>query len=654
MSVKLQRYPANESQFNRGGRLRTEIQIPSSAGIVDLTSSKVVLDMHMEVKAGTTDVLLPCTFGNQEQVGGPQALIRNSSLVSNQSGTLTEKRNRNIIDANIEHYKKSRAQEDQLSLIGNSTNQNSGVDRMNLLPDNPFILYKKPNALTGAGAEVTESAVTHRTEVTVPWVAVDAFGQFSQFPFPAINDCQLKLEFEDQIATVAPARMPFSQGEPADNTSAVASLLGNAGAPLTLTKTTANYWRAPRQGDICTAYFLQTTTSAASFRYPGTADPGTSGGLACGLDEILSVAIAGGKYVVTLKNGFATTAATEACQGIVFFYCSASEMLGNGAFPIPFDVAMAGGTGDTYGSASAPIVFSKNTPGGIQTSKYDAAVTVDALSTIPWYVGAPVTFTVVGGGAANVISRTETTIASVKVNGDNVEIVLTDPFDATATGGAIRVQCSLTYRDSLAGTKFTANWVIDEVYAELFKINLLPSQMEKATKAMANMELPFVDAYLVQRSMPDSTTAHTEVLSTLPGTIGLAVLTPQNLTLLSGFDGCNRYRFSLDGKEVSNQDIVCGSADLRGRQLHNYFLKMFFANLQQPLKKYDAPKFDYNNTDDTATHAMYPLVIPNRPVESVVQVQLFSDTAMAGKSVFYVFYRQKVLQIKGGRAMVSA
>jgi hypothetical protein len=299
-------------------------------------------------------------------------------------------------------------------------------------------------------------------------------------------------------------------------------------------------------------------------------------------------------------------------------------------------------------------VFSKNTPGGIQTSKYDAAVTVDALSTIPWYVGAPVTFTCVGGGASNVISRTETTIASVTVNGDNVEIVLTDPFDATTIGGASRVQCSLTYRDSLALTRFTANWAIDEVYAELFKINLLPSQMEKATKAMANMELPFVDAYLVQRSMPDSTTAHTEVLSTLPGTIGLAVLTPQNLTLLSGFDGCNRYRFSLDGKEVSNQDIVCGSADLRGRQLHNLYLKMFFANLQQPLKKYDGPKFDYVNTDDTATHAMFPLVIPNRPAETVVQVQLFSDTAMKGKSVFYVFYRQKVLQIKGGRAMVSA
>ena len=654
MSIQLKRYPANESEFRRGGRLRTEVQIPSSAGIVDLTSSKVVLDMHMEVKAGSNDVLLPCTFGNQEMVGGPQCLIRNSALISNTSGTLNEKRNRNVTYANVQHYKKSRAQEDQMSLLGNSTNQNYGIDRMNMLPDNPFILYKKPTALTGDNSTVTESAITRRAEVPVPWAAVDAFGSVPQFPFPAVGDCTLRLEFEDQIATVAPARMPFSQGEPCDNRAAVASLLGNAGAPLTLTKTTANYWRAPRQGDICTAYFLQTSTGASSYRYPGTSDPGATGGLACGLDEILSVAVAGGKYVVTLKNGFATTAATEACQGIVFFYCSASEMLGDGAFPIAYDVAMSGGTGDTYGSASSPIIFSKNTPGGIQTSKYDATVTVDSLSTIPWYVGAPVTFTVAGGGAAIVISRTETTIASVKVNGDNVEIVLTDPFDATITGGATRNWCSLAYRDSYALAKFTANWVIDEVYGELFKINLLPSQMEKATKAMANMELPFIDEDLVQRTMPDATTAHTEVLQAPASSIGLAVLTPQNLTLLSGFDGCNRYRFSLDGRELTNQDIVCGSADLRGRQLHNYFLKTFFANLNTPLKRYDAPKFDYVNTDDTATHAMYPLVLPNRPMESVVQVQLFSDTGMAGKSVFYLFFRQRVLKISNGRVMVSA
>lgn len=654
MSLKLLRIPANESAFTQTGRIKTELNVPSSVGIVDLTQSKVVLDMHVDVLQGTNPVLLPTTFGNQEQVGGPHVLIRNSSMTSQNHGQLTEKRNRNVIHANTQYYTKSRAQEDEQSLIGSSVTQNVGVDRMNLLPDSPFFLAKKSTSLTNAAAAVTEAAVTRRAEVTVPYNCVDALGAISQFPFVAVGDCTLKLEFENQISSVAPCRMPFAAGEPADNRSAVGSLLGSAAAPITLTKTVANYFRPPRQGDIATAYFLQTTTGASSFRYPGTADPGANPGLACGLDEILSVAIVGGKYVVTLKNGFATTAATEACQSIIFFYCSASELQGNGAFPIAYDVAMTGGTGDTYGSVSSPIVFGKNLLGGIQTSKYNGDVTVDALQTIPWYVGAPVTFTVAGGGAAVAISQVETTIASVTVNGDNVEIVLTDPFDGTATSGATRAWCSLAYRDSLAGTKFACNWTIDEVYLELVKIQLTPMQMQNAMKSLANLELPFYDEYLIQRSCPDQATAHTEVIEVPANSVSLTALTPQNLTYVSGFDGVNSYRWSLDGKNLTNQNITCGSAATNQRALHNYFLKNYYANLGQPLKRYDAPRFDYNNTDDKATHAMFPVVLPNRPVPSIVQLQLFADTPMAGKVIYYVATRQRVLKIAGGKVTVSA
>ena len=70
MSVKLVRFNANESNFAKGGRLRTEINVPASVGITDLTGSKLILDMHMSVQQGTNDVLLPVTFGNQQMVGG--------------------------------------------------------------------------------------------------------------------------------------------------------------------------------------------------------------------------------------------------------------------------------------------------------------------------------------------------------------------------------------------------------------------------------------------------------------------------------------------------------------------------------------------------------------------------------------------------------
>lgn len=648
MSIKLRRYHAQESNFAKGGRLRTEINVPADAGFVDLTQSKVILDMHMVPQQGSTDVLLPVTFGNQQLVGA-QALIRNAAAISQAGGMLNEKRHQNVLHANLDFYQKSRAQEDQESLFGNSTNANYGVDRMNLLPDNPFIVWKKPSALSGAAATVTELAVTRRAEIPVAWKHIDAFGAtMSQFPMLMTGGMQYRVEFEDQMDVVYPARMPFSAGEPCDNRSAVGSVLGSAAAPLTLTKTTANYFRAPQQGDIVCAYFIQTTTGSGSYKYPAA-----SGANSSGLDEIASVATAGGKYVVTLKNGFATTAATEACQGITLFYCSASEMLGNGLFPLPIDAAMTGATGDVFGSAAAPLQFGKNTAGGVQTSKPDDAVTLDSLNTIPWYVGAPVTFTAVGGTTAQVV-KVETTIASVAINGDNVEVTLADPYDGTAIGASTLVQCSLTYRDSYAGTKFKANWVVDEVYGELHQIQLSPQQVMKAKEQMARVEIPWVDQVLVQRNMPDST-AHTEVLSTPgPNTLGLAVLTPQNLTLLSGFDGCSRYRFAIDGKTVTNQDIVVGNADLKGRSLHNYMVKNFFGNLQLVHKKYDAPQFDYVCTADKATHAFYPLVIPSKPVESIVQVQLFSDTTMSNKNIFYCFFRERVLKFANGRVIVSA
>jgi hypothetical protein len=311
-----------------------------------------------------------------------------------------------------------------------------------------------------------------------------------------------------------------------------------------------------------------------------------------------------------------------------------------------------------YGSAAAPIIFAKNTPGGIQTTSPSGdTVTLDSLNSIPWYVGAPVQLCGTDiSGTVETAASVETTITSVAVSGDDVVVVVSPTLAATGGGATTLVSPTLQYRDSTSGTKFTCAWNVDEVYAELFELQLTPAQMEKAKSSMANMEMPWIDQQLVQRNMPSASTAHTEVLQALANTIGLAVLSPQNLTFLSGFDNCGRYRFAINGKEQTNQDLVVGSADLKGRQLHNHFLKKFFGNLSQSLKKYDAPGFDYVNQGNQATHAMYPLVIPNMPQESVVQLQLFANdgTTMAGKNLFYIFFRQRVMKISNGRVMLSA
>jgi hypothetical protein len=74
------------------------------------------------------------------------------------------------------------------------------------------------------------------------------------------------------------------------------------------------------------------------------------------------------------------------------------------------------------------------------------------------------------------------------------------------------------------------------------------------------------------------------------------------------------------------------------------------------LKKYDANQYDYVNQGNQATHAMFPLIVPNLAAESVVQIQLFANdgTTMAGKNIFYIFTRQRVMKLSNGRVMLSA
>ena len=108
MSIKIKRYPANNSEFLQSGRTRTQIDIPGGVGLTDLTQSDIVLDMQVNcytTSAKTTSVLLPCTFGNNEMVGS-ESILRHSRVVSRDNGLLNERRHLNVIDANLDWYTK--------------------------------------------------------------------------------------------------------------------------------------------------------------------------------------------------------------------------------------------------------------------------------------------------------------------------------------------------------------------------------------------------------------------------------------------------------------------------------------------------------------------------------------------------------------------
>ena len=631
-AIKVKRFHADQSNFTKTGRNRCEVQVPASVGFTDLTGSKVILDMHVDVLEGSDEVNIPVTWGNGEMVGGAQSMIKNSKVQSAQNPSFKlERRSANVIDANLHWYTKSRAQEDQESLQGWSTTQSYGIDRSSELPDCPFLIYNRPAA---QGLTATTAAYSRRAEIPVAYSHIDNLGTMSQFPNAAIGDLQYSIELEDQIDTVFPAQMPSRAAVACDNRAAVASKLGSAAAPLTLTKPVAQYWRAPKVGDMCQVYFENNTN--AGYRTP----------LSTSSDEIVSVTQAGGKYVVALRTGFATTGATDSCTQIYLFYYAANETFSVGAPNIPIAATVTADAGGLAGSADAPLVFAINTPGGLVATNAAAAVTPDCLASCQWYPGQPVALVGVPGGGGNNPTQVETKVLSVKVNGTNVEVVLAAPLNV-GVGNTLLVP-SLAHRDSKDNVKFTCTWYIDEIYLELLQLQLTPDQMNKAMKQLSSVEIPFYDQMLIQKNMP-ACSLHTDVISLMPNCVGLSVLTPQNLSLVSGFDNAARYRFSLNGKETTNQDILVGSYATTGRQIHNILLREHFANMGKQLKKYDAPKVCYTNTDDTATHAMYGLVVPQLPAETICQIQLFSDgAAMANKNIFYVQHIERVLKFGAG------
>jgi len=634
MSIKLKRYHANESDFKATGRNRTEVNVLSDIGFTDLTSSRAVADMHIDVLQGTTPVTLPATFGNGEMVGA-QSLIKNTRTVSQKFGLLNEKRNQNVIHSNVDWYLKSRAQEDAESVFGASTNVNYGFDRLSGLPDSPFVSYVRPVATEDG---VTTPSSTRRAEIPIELKHVTDFASIAQFP-NIVSDLTFNVEFEDTIPVVAPAKMPNAAPVPCDNRAAVGSLIGHAAAPLTLSpNVNTGYWRAPKLGDICTAIYNQADPDGQIW----TPDDIEAH------NEIVSVTQVGNKYVVVLSNGFPTIGATSDVTEIFLYYTSPNdqhELNSQPNVPVAEPIAEPA----DVGTALNPLVFTPNSAGGLSTVK-DGGITDNdvAFGSCPWYVGAPVTMMLYDDVEAPSITRLETTITALNVaeNG-NLEVILDTAV--TVTVGAPFI--SLCYRDSYDGVKFTCNWNIDEFYLELFKINLLPSQIEKAIAALEKgLEIPYVDQLLVQKNM-QSTTVHSETLQSPPNTIGCSLLSPNNLTLLSHFDNLSNYRWSLNGKEVTNQAIVVGGSGA-GRQIHNIMLKSHFGNMGLALKKYDAPNVCYTTSQDMH-HSLIPVIIPMVPAETLVQVTLVAnDAQMSSKNLFFVFHINRVLKVSKGMVKV--
>lgn len=623
MSLKIRRYQAEESDFTKAVTTRTHIEVPASVGFTDLTTSKLILDMEPEVSGAGATAVVPCTFGlNGEMVGGAQVLIRNSIVESKENGFMNEQRERNVVSANLDDwYLDSRATTDAKSLFGHGNNKNYGKSQASDLPDNPWIDFRRP---TANGVAVTDSAVTRRAEIPVAWKHIDEFGSVSQFPNVAVGNMLYKLQFEDRMDVMSPVKMNTFQVYPCDNITLTggASQFGDAGYPIVITCPANNIWHKPKVGHIITV----------SYR---TSDGPALNDWTASSTVITAVNTVGGKYSIEVDILFSAgvNASITDLAAVVTDTSSFPTVLNN-VTPAANRIGVSDATKLVLSN-----VFTNATP-----ASYDRC---------PLYVGAAIR--ILFQDATSIAAGTvDAVVSSLTINGKDLEILVKDTAgnDGVDVGTSNALtQVGFGFRYETGNVKFAVNWRIHEVYAQLHEIQLLPSQREAARKALADLEIPFTSRYLKMRNMP-STAAHTEVIQADPNCAGVAVLTPQNLTLLSGFDNCSSYRFAIDGKETTNRDVRVGDERSVGRQLHNHLLKRFYGNLGKRLRKYDANPIDYAAPENQATHAFYPLVTPVVPRPQIIQLQLFSDTAMSGKPVFYVFYHQKVLALSNGRARV--
>ncbi len=617
MSLKIRRYVANQSNFvSTDAAPLTQVDVPASVGFTDLTQCRMVLDMQVSVTDNLVPVVFPTSFGRGGQMLGAQSLIRNSKVRSREFGLMNEQRHQNVISSNLDWYKKSRAREDAESTFGASTSRNYGVGWVDHLPDCPFIEYRgsRPTDAGPTGTPTTTSAALRRAEIPIPWKHFDQFASIAQFPNVALGDLSYHMEFENQIQSIYPAVMP-TQMCVINSRAAVASVLGNAAAPLTTTLAVTAFNRPPLVGDRVRLWFAEAASTVKT-----------------GTDTISAVTTAGGFYVITLATGVATTGATPNCTSINLFY---------GDVPV-YACDNVTAAGNVIGDAAARALVLQNF--------YNYRLSLEDNKQCPFYVGCPVRV-VAANSTLNSANETSTTISSLSRNNDDLLILLTTPLNVGGNNPCTNIYISHRDHSTAGNAAFGITWTINEVYAELFEIQLTPNQREAARKGLANLELPFYEQRLLQKDMPSST-VHTDVVQIDPNCLGLAVLTPQTLTFLSGFENCTSYRYAIDGVSNTNRDINVGNATTTGRQLHNIMLKNYFGNTGMPLMKYDAQTVDFARVDNTATHAFFPLVTPYVPRSQIVQIQLFASTAMSQKSLFYVTTHARVLKLSSGRVQL--
>lgn len=315
--------------------------------------------------------------------------------------------------------------------------------------------------------------------------------------------------------------------------------------------------------------------------------------------------------------------------------------------PIAGIILMNLAAGDAWGSATNPILW--------RARAGDANFKASDLDVNPFYVGCPLQITLTdstaGGGGATVAYST---IASLKVNGARIEIVLTTPIIPSggvnngATATAITAQLDVADNATFA-------WAIQDVYLEMYQLQLTKTQFDRTIEMTRNLSIPWTE-YRIQKKTMTASNFYADNVLVEPMCIGMAIITPQNNRLVSSLDLATRYRYTIDGTPVDDRDIplgaiTSGTAQGAARQMQNHKLMQFYKNIGQTLKRFDLPRLDFNGDLNEQTHHIYPLILPAVNKSQIVNIEVNASGNMASKDVYFVMIYQRELKFKNGKAV---
>lgn len=268
---------------------------------------------------------------------------------------------------------------------------------------------------------------------------------------------------------------------------------------------------------------------------------------------------------------------------------------------------------------------------------------------IPFWVGEPVVVSYTVSGSPNQTHRDTVSALEFDTSTGLLSVTLENGAPTTnATDNVTDITLAL-----YVSPNATYDWNVREIRLVIPVLEMDNMQLDKLQKSLQDAELPWLETRLAKDVM-SSQTYYNNPFDALPKAVAGVLLTPFNGQLVSGWDNADQYRWSINGDPVTRDikvGVLVNNAGIgNDRQLHNYYLNHWFANMGKVMKRFDLPPVNYTGNLQDYCHAMYPLVLPLSDNEQHVGLEIQSNGSnFTDKGVYWYTTHLRSLRFKGGK-----